>query len=50
VDVGQIGAEAGGTVVQNADVMTLGGQRFDEVRADETGPAGNQTEFIHMKP
>jgi hypothetical protein len=46
---GQVGGAAGAEVVQHADRVAAGHERFHQVRADEAGAAGYQTychEFI----
>lgn len=40
-------AMAGEKVIQTDDMMTAGKQSFAEVRADESGPAGDQYPFLH---
>lgn len=40
-------AMAGEKVIQTDDMMTAGKQSFAQMRADESGPAGDQYPFLH---
>ena len=49
-EVGEVRPQAGAEVVEHADRPAAADQVLDQVRADEPGPAGDQTQFVHELP